>query len=120
MTTATLPDPRRTALSAELLPLLDVVREAVADQLFGPTRHAVNRFLADAPIGACVKLYEAWAAANAAGLMTDPFLDTLTPENRFILDLVSTIYSVPDGNDSALFPDYRELSRIAEGEVVES
>lgn len=120
MTTATLSDFRPTDLSAELLPLLDVVREAVAEQLFGPTRHAVNRFLADAPVGVCVKLYEAWETARSAGQMTDAFLDTLTPENRFILDLVSTIYSVPDGNDHTQFPDYRELTKMAGVEMVGS
>ena len=107
-----------TAALSDLLPLLDTVREAVAEQLFGPTHHTVTRFLADAPIGTCVKLYQTWELARTTGPAADAFLETLTPENRFILDLVSTIYSVPDDNDVALFPDYRELSRMAEVERI--
>jgi hypothetical protein len=109
------PPPELDALNAELLPLLDTVREAVAEQLFGPARTAVNRFLSDAPVGVCVRLFAVWEAARDSGLPLDQFLDRLTPENRFILDLVSAIYSVPDKTDCpALFPDYRELESLTE------
>lgn len=102
-----------TVLEARLRPLLDEVRAAVADPLFGPGRDAVRRFLADAPVGPCVRLYAAYQSAAAAAEPVPAMLDRLSPENRFVLDLVTAIYSVPDPADApSAFPDYRQLAEM--------
>ena len=106
-------DDRSARLEAEILPLLARVRTAVADPLFGPGRDALRRFLSDAPVGVCVRLYEAWQTATGAGDPVQVVAGRLTPENRFILDLVTTIYSVPDPADAtSQFPDYAELAKL--------
>jgi hypothetical protein len=108
------PDARLVELENRLTPLLDTVRDSVADRLFGPSGGAVHRFLSDAPIGVCVQLYEVWESARQSELPVELYLSRLTPENRFVLDLVSAIYSVPDPEETPpLFPDYRELEKLA-------
>jgi hypothetical protein len=94
-------DERLSRLEAEILPLLDHVRGAVADPLVVPGREVVRKFLADAPVDTCVKLFETWRMAEGEGTPVQVVAGRMTPENRFILDLVTTIYSVPNPSDVA-------------------
>jgi hypothetical protein len=97
------------ALAEQLTPLLEEVRNAVADRLFGPGNNAVNNFLHDAPVGVCVRLHVLWEAALQSDLPLKEYLDTLSPEHRFILDVVAAIYSGTDASETSVFPDYRRL-----------
>jgi hypothetical protein len=107
------PDDALRQFEDRLRPLLAAVRRVVADPLVSPGKEVVRRFLADAPVAACVRLFEVWQSAAAAGAPLPELLDRLAPEDRFVLDLVTTIYSIPDPADPpSAFPDYQHLAAM--------
>lgn len=98
-------------LEGEVRPLLTEVHSALGELMGTPGGAAAGRFLAVAPIGSCVRLAEAWAAAREAGLPTDHVRARFDPDDQVLIDIVTSVYASarPGGPVEAAVP---ELARL--------
>jgi hypothetical protein len=80
-------------LEAELRDLLGEILVGLSDLLDGTGGDSVRRFLADAPANQCVRLADAWALAGELGLDPAQLLPRFTPEEQFLVELVTAIYT---------------------------
>ncbi len=96
-------------LEAELRELLGAILAGLSDLLDGTGGESVRRFLADAPANHCVRLADAWALAGELGLDPAQLLPRFTPEEQFLVELVTAIYTAghPNGRDAD--PDLYDL-----------
>lgn len=98
-------------LEAEVRPLVATVRTALADTITAPGPDGVARMLTAAPVDACVRLADAWAVACAVGLRPDRVKARLDPEDQFVIDLVTSVYTAARPGVIA-HPDLPELARL--------
>ncbi len=78
-------------LEAELRPLVDTVRAALADVLTAPDPDAA-RFLADSPVTVCVRLTEVWARAQACGATARKLLARFPADDQLLIEMVTGVY----------------------------
>jgi len=87
--------PRLVAdLEREVRPLLGGILAGLSDLLEGDGTDTVHRFLADAPVDLCVRLADTWALADELGLDPAQLLPHFSPEEQFLIELVTAIYTV--------------------------
>jgi hypothetical protein len=82
-------------LEAEVRPLLDEVRATLGDMLTTSGKDTLTRFLADAPVEACIRLGEVWDMAQSLGVPTEQVKARFNPEDQFLVDFVTTVYGPP-------------------------
>lgn len=88
----TLTDERMwTELETEIRPLVGVIRSALSERIFGPG-DSVSDLLATVPIDTGARLADLWAAAGRRGSVSAR-LARFDPEEQFILELVTSVYS---------------------------
>ena len=107
--TVAFPDERTVADRwAALRPLLNEVRAGLAPVFAAPGPACAGRFLAHAPLDACVRLADAWAAVAADG----PALgEGFALDDQLLLEMVTAVY----GDPGALPPSVgRRLDRLVE------
>ena len=75
----------------EVRPMLADILSGLADLL--DDDDTVHRFLSDAPTDLCVRLADAWALATDLGLEPLQLMPRFTPEEQFLLELVTAIYT---------------------------
>lgn len=94
MQTAT-PNPTRMLadLEREVRPLLTDILAGLSDLLNDDGNDSVRRFLADAPVDLCVRLADTWALAADLGLNPTQLMPRFSPEEQFLLELVTAIYT---------------------------
>lgn len=77
----------------EVRPMLADILAGLSDLLDDGGGDTVRRFLADAPTDLCVRLADAWALATDLGLEPLQLMPRFTPEEQFLLELVTAIYT---------------------------
>ena len=77
----------------EVRPMLADILASLSDLLDDDGGDTVRRFLADAPTDLCVRLADAWALATDLGLEPTQLMPRFTPEEQFLLELVTAIYT---------------------------
>ena len=80
-----------TDFEREVRPLLADILASLTDLLDGGD--SVRRFLADAPVELCIRLADTWALATDLGLEPLQLLPRFSPEEQFLLELVTAIYT---------------------------
>jgi hypothetical protein len=97
-------------LEREVRPLLADILASLSDLLDDHGNDTVRRFLADAPVDLCVRLADTWALAADLGLDPRQLMPRFSPEEQFLLELVTAIYTAgrPAGPRSDSF-DLSEL-----------
>ena len=75
----------------EVRPMLADILSGLADLL--DDDDTVRRFLSDAPTDLCIRLADAWALATDLGLEPLQLMPRFTPEEQFLLELVTAIYT---------------------------
>ena len=100
------------AFADAIRPDLDAVRDAVADLLDEPGTGTADRFLAAAPVDACVRLADAWLSAEAVGLPADRAAVAFDAEDRSLLELVAAVFAgvVRSAGCRVRLPDPTELA----------
>ena len=79
-------------LEREVRPLLADILASLTD-LLDDGGDSVRRFLADAPVELCIRLADTWALATDLGLEPLQLLPRFSPEEQFLLELVTAIYT---------------------------
>lgn len=77
----------------EVRPMLADILASLSDLLDDDGGDTVRRFLADAPTDLCVRLADAWALATDLGLEPTQLMPRFSPEEQFLLELVTAIYT---------------------------
>ena len=77
----------------EVRPLLAEILASLTDLLDDDGGDTVRRFLADAPVELCIRLADTWALATDLGLEPLQLLPRFSPEEQFLLELVTAIYT---------------------------
>ncbi len=77
----------------EIRPMLADILAGLSDLLDDEGGDTVRRFLSDAPTDLCVRLADAWALATDLGLEPLQLMPRFTPEEQFLLELVTAIYT---------------------------
>ena len=77
----------------EVRPLLADILASLSDLLTDDGGDTVRHFLADAPVDLCVRLADSWALATDLGLEPLQLLPRFSPEEQFLLELVTAIYT---------------------------
>ncbi len=103
-------------LEAEVRPLVEVVRAAIADVMAGPGGEPAGQFLAAAPVEACVRLADAWADAEAAGLDTDSVKARFDAEDQLLIEIVTSVYTAArPGAGPVGGVNLHEVARLLDG-----
>ena len=100
-------------LEGELRPLLAAIRSALNDLLAASGHDSLDRFLSVAPVEACVRLADTWAMAAGIGLDPHALKERFSPEEQFLIELVTAIYTA--GHPACVgaeFDDLPELMRL--------
>jgi hypothetical protein len=99
----------------ELRSLLSAVHLRLADSVYEPKTgsESVSRFLAEAPVDACMKLADTWVRAIDKGFPTDRF----TAEEQFMLEMVTAIYAEPSAAPGTAAVFARLLNEIGTAEA---
>ena len=77
----------------EVRPMLADILASLSDLLDDEGGDTVRRFLADAPTDLCIRLADAWALATDLGLEPTQLMPRVSPEEQFLLELVTAIYT---------------------------
>lgn len=114
MTATSVPahDRMLTDLEAEVRPLVGAVRVALAEVMAAAPHDAAGRFLALAPVDACVRLADVWAVAEAVGVPTAAVRDRFGPEDQFLIDIVTSVYTAARPGQGPADADLPELARL--------
>ncbi|OWK36312.1 hypothetical protein [Fimbriiglobus ruber] len=111
LATPTLTEERMSAdLEAEVRPLIGSLRTALVGVMAASGTDSVSRFLSDAPVEACVRLADVWAVATAIGVPTDQVKARFSPEEQFLIEIVTSVYSAARPTQN--FGDLPELARL--------
>jgi hypothetical protein len=78
---------------AELRPLLDQVRDSLRLHVFAARKPGDTPLPPDEAFDAGVRLADAWAVAGAVGLPVEQLKDRLDNEDKFLVEMMSSIYS---------------------------
>jgi len=77
----------------EVRPLLADILASLSDLLDDDGGDTVRRFLADAPTELCLRLADTWTLAADLGLDPEQLMPRFTPEEQFLVELVTAIYT---------------------------
>jgi len=104
-------DTMSLGLLEEVVPLLAVVRTSLSELRNAHGRETLDRFFESAPLDACVRLADIWSMAAAVGVDMETIRNRFDPEDQFLIDLVTTIYTAGRGTSHVQF-DNDELPEL--------
>jgi len=78
-------------LVAEMKPLVETVRLALADVLTAPDANAA-RFFSDSPVAVCMRLTEVWSEAHANGIPSGRLLARFPADDQLLIEMVTGVY----------------------------